>query len=361
VSTLTSSHSEVGAVLLQTTMAQYRDVFVQKLLETRPSLAIYAGEEYFDPTIRLSKSIAPVSRRLSNHFFFGRRALWQGGAWKACRNAQVAVLELNPRILSNWPIAVYRKLRRRRTLVWGHAWPRSGVGSRAVGARDLLAKLSHGAILYTNRDAADLKSRLGLPVYVAPNATVGDVALRVGRRPDLFIQVGRLIPEKRPLLTFDAFEKAIPYLPTYISLVYVGDGPEREALEARIASGKLSSRVSLVGSIDDRSRLADIYADGIASICAGYVGLAFTESLSFGVPVIYADDEPHSPEVALADSANSLSFHARNPDSLATAMREVIADASKWATRRRELSADTLAGYSADTMVRGFLQAVDNA
>jgi glycosyltransferase involved in cell wall biosynthesis len=346
--------------LIQTTVPAYRDAFIRHLLEQSSRTLICAGDDYFDPTIRLSPFAATASRRLKNRFLFGRRLEWQRGAFSAVRSARVVVLELNPRILSNWPILLYRRVFGRRTILWGHAWPRRGERASTFLLRVPLLWMANAVLVYTYEDRDRLAARVRRPVFVAPNAVAsrGDWSSARGGTHMNAVQVGRLVPAKKPALAIEAWLRVCHKLDSSSSLVVVGDGPMRPQLELLVAGHRYGHRVQFMGEVTDRITLNAVYADALISICAGYAGLSVTDSLGFGVPVLIADNEPHSPEIALTSSANSRFFRAGDASSLAEGILQFFADRELWVSRRSEVAEDTRRMYSIEAMVRGFLDAV---
>jgi glycosyltransferase involved in cell wall biosynthesis len=346
--------------LLQTTVPAYRDAFVRHLLAESPTSVVWAGDDYFDPSIRLSSYVASRCGRLGNRFLLGRRLAWQQGAFSAARRPAVVVLELNPRILSNWLILLYRRLLRRRTIVWGHAWPRRGPGAKTFLLRMSLLRLADAALVYTERDQRELVARVGTPVFVAPNAVVtsGEWASTEGGNPANVVQVGRLVASKKPALALDAWLSICDELNPSAKLIFVGDGPARLGLESTAARHKHGSRVEFMGEVTSRKTLSRIYADALVSLSPGYAGLSLTDSLGYGVPMLIADHEPHAPEIALASRANSRFFRADDPASLAEEIVLFFRDRELWVSRRHEVAVEVRGTYSIEAMVRGFLAAV---
>ena len=115
-------------ILLQTTIGDYRQQ-VMKLLcdELGDSFQAYAGVEYFYPTLRTGVDIGDQLTTIQNHYFLKRNFLWQTGMWKDALKARALIVEANPMILSTWLLIILRKLLRKHTILWMHAWPRSGI------------------------------------------------------------------------------------------------------------------------------------------------------------------------------------------------------------------------------------------
>ena len=109
-------------------------------------MTLVAGTEHFDPTVEA----APVDRRVAgvrNYFFLQRRLGWQRGARGEVLRAGVAVMELNPRMLSTWWILLLRRALRRPSVLWGHTWSRRGPGSRTEVLRRAMRSLATVVLL----------------------------------------------------------------------------------------------------------------------------------------------------------------------------------------------------------------------
>jgi len=117
------------------------------------------------------------------------------------------------------------------------------------------------------------KSRFGIPVETK-----------------VISYVGRLSPEKRPLLFVDVAEKLTQLArPGALKFVMAGSGPQFEQVKERISSGQLEDDVVLAGLIDNVEELfADTY---LLLIVSDYEGMPFVvlEAMAAGVPVISTD------------------------------------------------------------------------
>jgi glycosyltransferase involved in cell wall biosynthesis len=363
--TRTSSASRSTAtrqvVLVQTTIPDYRRPFFDELSRALGRrFRLLSGDEDWELDVAHSHDFP--HERVRNVFLVRRRLLWQRGVLKPVLGAEVAILSLNPRILTSWIALVVRRMLGRRTLLWGHAWPRRGQRSPTERLRAVMRALASGLIVYTDTEAARLKSTSPRTnVVAAPNALyrrreLGPVA--TGTATDL-VSVGRLAPSKRPVLLLEAFDTARPELSDDVRLVFVGDGLLRDDLARRIRSSNLEGRVVLVGHVSSPARLADIYGRAIASVTAGYVGLSLTQTLAFGVPMILPRHLDHGPEIeAAVEGVNAVFVEDGSATTLAEAIVAVVRQRELWVSRREEIAKPIRDRYSIESMVESFVGAL---
>ena len=321
--------------LLRPAIGAYRRPALEILSERLDGgLRVFAGDSDFAPTSRTTSDLGGLLEPVENHYLLSRRLLWQRGCWRPVMEADVAVLELNPRMLSSWALLLLRKLRSRPTVLWGHAWPRAGRGARTDPLRALMRALADVVLVYTETERRDLLAQVpDARVMAAPNAIyrASDITpvepLPAG--PGAFVSVGRLVPLKKPRLLLDAFLEARPRLPEGTTLTFVGEGPMRPELEARAAA---AGAVRFAGQVDDLGHLREIFEPALASVSPGAVGLSIVQSHSFGVPMIVARDEPHGPEIEAArDGENCVFVVSDSPAALAEAMVRMAADRDRMA------------------------------
>ena len=138
----------------------------------------------------------------------------------------------------------------------------------------------------------------------------------------LILCVARLGKEKNLDLLVDAFAR----LRGAATLVIVGDGPERRALEGRARDYGISSRVRLLGMLD-RDQLATVYqsVDVFAFPSVSETqGLVIAEALYAELPVVIADT-PQGREMVDGSDAR---LAAANVDEFHQALEEALASAS---------------------------------
>lgn len=341
-------------VLVQTAIPDYRQAVLREVCKALgPALTIYAGEHYFESSIKTAVDLGSNLRSARNRFFVGRRLLFQLGVIGPSIAADTVILELNPRVVNVWIVLVIRRLLNKRTVLWGHAWPRKGKEARTDYLRHVMRTLASEVLVYTHTQAEELRRKMQRKVIrAAPNALYAAADMRPERRVrNGFICVGRLVPRKRPLLLLQAFRAIFEQLPAEVDLLIVGDGPERARCERFIKASGMTDRVHLLGHVGDMRRLKRLYSSALASISPGYVGLSVIQSFSFGCPVIVADNEDHSPEIeAVKPGFNAVLFEAKRSGKLADAMMAVYARRNAWGVMSEEIAAWCRQEYSVDMM-----------
>ena len=129
-------------------------------------------------------------------------------------------------------------------------------------------------------DVTSIRSSVALPSQ--PVAPAGELGTRL-------VAVGRLIESK----ALDELLRALVRTDPLVTLRVIGDGPQRGALEELVAELGITSRVQLLGRIDDPASLAtEIAAADLFVHPSRYEGMpnAVLESLALGTPVLATTD-----------------------------------------------------------------------
>jgi glycosyltransferase involved in cell wall biosynthesis len=338
----------------------YRQECIDYLVSMPGSdVRVFAGKRHVDSTITTGITANLYTR--VNNVVVGNRFIFQFGHWREAINAKTTILDLNPRSFTAWSLLVLRKIARRRTLLWGHLHPRAGGGSRTAILRRTMRRWSSGTVLYGYEGVLAARKDLPhSPVWVAPNSIYGERKMALARsdRPyTKVVYVGRLVPEKKVDLLIRAF--ALSGLHSNgVRLSIMGDGSDRERLVRLTADMEISDFVDFHGHETRPDAIARLYDDALCSVSPGYVGLSLTQSNGFGVPMLVARDEPHSPEIELERFGGVSYFDSDKPESLAIALSELPRDGES--ARRLQLNQDVIAAYSAETMARGLHSALTN-
>lgn len=341
-------------------MPRYRRACTEIVRESYPGdLSVWVSEAHQDPSVRTDTGVAWYER--VRMLRVRRPAVFlQVGHWRDAWRQGTTVVDLNPRSVTAWLLLGLRRATGRRVLVWGHVHPRAGQDARTAPVRRLMRRLAHGTISYTVADAADARAELpGSPVWVATNALYPRDAIRVspdsGRVRDELVYVGRFVRAKKVDLLVRAFAVAHRRRPG-MRLTLVGDGEQRAELERLVRTEGLDDAVTFAGWVDEVEELRAVYARAFAAVSPGFAGLSLTQAAGFGVPTLVSRDEPHSPEIELADHGAVRWFPTDSVEGLAQAAlaawdeREQVPD--------RELSVWVREAYSAESMARGLVDAL---
>ncbi len=160
------------------------------------------------------------------------------------------------------------------------------------------------------------------------------------------VTVAGLVEHKGMYVLLDAFER-IAAGDAAVNLYFVGDGPERADLEARVAHSRFAERIHIVGfQSNPRSYLGAAEIFVLASYRESF-GLAAVEARLAGCAVVVTDADG-LPE-AVDDGAAGLVVPVGDPDSLAAALAALLRAPSEL-ERWRERSGVGLERFAADRM-----------
>lgn len=265
---------------------------------------------------------------------------WQPGlTWKLLASGSDTWILLSlPTNISVWGASLVGRLTGKRVLFWAHGFLRKETGKRHRLLKSLYS-LCHGSLLYGHR-AREIAIEEGFPAkeqYVVFNSL--DHEAQVGLRTSLPEEERMSLRSEmfkvpdRPLLVCTSRLTAVRDLPLAFNamkkmadrgqpanLLLVGDGPEREALEALAKDLGLS--VYFYGACYDESKLARLILASDVTVAPGKVGLTAMHSLAYGVPVVtHHDADQQMPEwEAILDGWNGATFDRGSADSLADAL-----------------------------------------
>jgi len=145
------------------------------------------------------------------------------------------------------------------------------------------------------------------------------------------ICVGRLSPEKGQAGLLEAFAK-LRERHDGLQLRLVGDGPEREALEALAGDLRLGDTVTFAGRLSETETLDEIARSDILVLSSFMEGLPIVlmEAMAIGVPVV-ASRVAGIPEL-VEDGTGGLLFASSNWDELGACVERLLTDGELYKT-----------------------------
>ncbi len=187
---------------------------------------------------------------------------------------------------------------------------------------------SAGAVVVLTQDMKDtLRATFKGNVAVIPNGIDGEnfgraiikdmrQELAIGSGEKIIIFVGGLKPIKGVRYLIEAFAMVAQKMPN-ARLLLVGDGPERQNLEAMVIKEGLKEKVHFVGKIENDAIVTymmtgDIFV--LPSLSEGF-GIVNLESMACGLPII-ATNVGGIPEI-VTDGENGFLVSPKNPAQIA--------------------------------------------
>ncbi len=155
-------------------------------------------------------------------------------------------------------------------------------------------------------------------LFAVRDSTAARTAL--GIAGPLIVSTGALISRKGHAIVIDAVAR----LPG-VSLLIAGEGPERAALQARIATSGAGERIHLLGNVPHRDLPHLMNAADVMALASSSEGLAnaWIEALASGTPIVIPDAGGAREVVTTTASGRIV---ARDPAAFAQAISEILAD-----------------------------------
>ncbi len=200
------------------------------------------------------------------------------------------------------------------------------------GVADLLRPYVPEDNLFVARNTIDMA-----PMFAQYDELAGEgesaVRRRLGIAPDesVIVYLGRLIPEKGTTMLLDMFARLRE--DSQATLLIIGDGPERAAMEDR-ARAASTSGVRFLGPLSNEDAAPYLFAADVM-VMPGYLGLVINHAFAFGLPIVSMRDPvgiaSHSPEVEYVQSGeNGILCEGTSAEDLHRGVRAVLADLPRY-------------------------------
>lgn len=228
------------------------------------------------------------------------------------------------------------------------------------GVADLLRPYIREENLFVARNTIDLE-----PMFAAYDrlAEHGNEAIRnrlsVSNNAAVLVYLGRLIPEKGTQLLLETYRILSKDRET--ALFVIGDGPDRQRMEAYAADNSLND-VRFLGPLSDDDAAPYLYAAD-AMVMPGYLGLVINHAFAFGLPVVSLRQPSgiaaHSPEVEYVESGTTgMLCEGDSAEDLVTGIQSVLSNLPQFSANARVYARSHL---TPDRMVDGLYDAIQHA
>lgn len=246
------------------------------------------------------------------------RAYWQAARWSARNHA--ALLLWSESNAADKPRNRAVEFLKKRFARKCRAYIAAGATSRDY----LLQLCAPPHSVFVAPDAVDVT----LYASAAAKARASSAALRIEHAlpQHYFLYVGRLVEEKGVFDLLAAYAALEENIRARIGLVFVGDGPGREALQRR-ASNIHYGDIKFCGWVH-RERISEFYALAEALIFPTHSdpwGLVVNEAMACSLPIV-ASDVAGCVADLVQPSRNGFTFHPRDTAALSEIMRTLAAE-----------------------------------
>jgi len=276
--------------------------------------------------------------------------------WLENWDPDALIVEANARYLSTPAALKWMHQRKRPVLGWGLG-SSSASGFRKHRRRSFIDQFD-AMIAYSQRGAQEYAA-LGFPrekIFVAPNSVSPAPTSLPEHKPMRtadglnILFVGRLQARKR----IDNLLKACAQLASQPRLVIVGDGPERQSLEA-LARGIYPS-AEFIGARHG-AELKPYFTEADLFVLPGTGGLAVQEAMSYGLPVIVAQGDGTQDD--LVRKENGWQIAPDNFEALLSTMKGALSDVARLRRMGEESYRIVKEEINIEKMVETFVEALN--
>lgn len=367
------------AVIFQYRLLHYRTALFDRLradcAKRGIDLHLVHGQASRRESAKKDEGSLPWAHKVQNRF-------WEVGArdlvWQPfpadLRDADLAVVMQENRILSNYPLLLGRLWSPRRVAYWGHGvnFQSDAPGGLREKWKQMMLQRVDWWFAYTEM-TAEIVRRAGYPqeritcldnaidneAFERDLASVSDAQVQAMRleidAPEgapVGLFCGSLYSDKRLDYMIEAADRIHAALPAF-RLVVIGDGPSAGEIRAAMATRPWLKWLGVRKGLDKAAWFR--LADGV--INPGAVGLHVLDSFCSGTPMMTTAEARHGPEIAyLRDGVNGLVVHG-GADRYAEAVIALFNDRAKLDAIKQAALRDAK-HYTLDNMVERFTDGI---
>ena len=209
-------------------------------------------------------------------------------------------------------------------------------------------KLKNGFVLYNGIDDS---------FFVPPNSKSFEVREGLGVKKDelLFVSVANLVPYK----DYETIIKSLARIKQdgiKFHHIIIGDGPQREHIEALIQQNQLQDNITILGRRSDVKELLNASDLFIHSSRGEGCSNAILEAMSSGLPVI-ATSTGGTPEIVTSEFGYLFEF--KDADKLYTLIKLMVEDREKLKVMGRMAKDYAIKNFSVKEMINNYEDIID--
>lgn len=351
--------------LLQRVLPNYRVPFFELL-----NYACEGGMSLFTGLPRPSEGITSTDKIRISYYRQGRNIHLFGGALYLCYqrglidwlkewNPDTLIVEANPRYLSTPSAIRWMHEQGKPVIGWGLGSP--PVSSFRERGRLAFLRQFDAMICYSQR-GADEYARQGFPLdnlFVARNSVSPAPTWPMPERPKTFsgkpsiLFVGRLQFRKN----VDLLLGACAEMESQPRLVIVGDGPERDTLEA--LAKEIYPSAEFVGA-KHGAELKSYFTTADLFVLPGTGGLAVQEAMSYGLPIIVAQGDGTQDDLVRKENGWQIPPPSGDFDALVSTMEDALSDVTRLREMGKESYRIVAEEINIEKMVETFVEALNS-
>lgn len=369
--------------ICQAVLPAYRIPVFQQLGRQRDTeLTVFASEGRGSiHSVAAGDAFCHVPSRVYHFSLLGREFRFQPAQFRVMnpRLYDVVILSWDIHYLSLVPALLLARWRKIPTILWGHGYSQNP-NPLTETLRNAVGKMADAVLLY-NQTVAKRLIEQGFDkekVFVAQNALdqapiqqakqawlqaperLADFRAKWQLDPaQTVIFVSRLEAANRADMLISALQRLRNTRPQ-AKLVIVGNGPDRERLQALVKSLDQANQVIFTGAIYDDNELAPWMLSATVFAYPVNIGLSLLHAFGYGLPVVTSGDIAHQgPEIgAFMDNETGLFYLDGDVESLAKQWQRIFADPmlqKRMADQALRQVSDT---YNLETMIKGFMNVI---
>jgi glycosyltransferase involved in cell wall biosynthesis len=267
-------------LILYNFILHYRIPFFNVLAQNYNISVLHSGKKSKGPDDMFEEIIVPVKK--IGPFYL------QKGVLEEVNNSKydIIIALFDVRWL-NTLRSIHNHNKKAKYILWG-AWITNNYIADKV--RLFYTNIACANVFYTNEALQDFVQKGIDPrnLYVGNNTFDVGERIRSFENPEKksILFVGSLDERKQNDILLRSFSEILEKIPSDITLTIIGDGIQKEILEALSNELQLGKRVDFVGKLTDTRVLMDYYKKAIVSVSFGQAGLSVLQSLGYGVPFL---------------------------------------------------------------------------